>query len=73
MDENQFLVSETALAELLSVCRYCSAECTPVTKFFRGTFIYTSSKCLNGHRFTWSSQTSHSPLLFTATTILTSG
>lgn len=73
MDENQFLVSETALAELLSVCRYCSAECTPVTKFFRGTFIYTSSKCLNGHRFTWSSQTSHNPLLFTATTILTSG
>lgn len=46
VDEKQFLVSETALAELLSVCRYCSAECTPVIKFFRGTFIYTSSKCL---------------------------
>lgn len=77
MDEKQFLVSETALAELLSVCRYCSAECTPVIKFFRGTFIYTSSKCLNGHEFTWSSQPCHNTLpwsnLFTATAILTSG
>lgn len=34
VDEKQFLVSETALADLLSVCRYCSAECTSVIKFF---------------------------------------
>lgn len=68
VDEKQFFVSETALAELLSVCRYCSAECTPVI---------TSSKRLNGHEFTWSSQPCHNTLpwsnLFTATAILTSG
>ncbi|XP_062610016.1 uncharacterized protein LOC134271813 [Saccostrea cucullata] len=77
VEEKQFLVSETALAELLSVCRYCSAECTPIIKFVRGTFIYTSSKCLNNHEFTWSSQPCHNTLpwsnLFTATAILTSG
>ena len=76
VEEKQFLVSETALAELLSVCRYCSAECTPTIKFVRGTFIYTSSKCLNDHEFTWSSQPCHNTLpwsnLFTATAILTS-
>lgn len=77
VEEKQFLVSETALAELLSVCRYCSAECTPTIKFVRGTFIYTSSKCLYDHEFTWSSQPCHNTLpwsnLFTATAILTSG
>lgn len=34
MDAKQFLVSETALAELFSVIRYCWAESTPVIKFF---------------------------------------
>lgn len=77
VEEKQFLVSETALTELLSVCRYCSGDCTPLIQFTRGTMIVTRSVCVNGHSFTWKSQPCHKTLpwcnLLTASAIMTSG
>ncbi|XP_033731243.1 uncharacterized protein LOC117320869 [Pecten maximus] len=44
LEEKQFLVSETALGELLSVCRYCLGKCTPLLQFTRGTMIVTRAR-----------------------------
>ncbi|CAC5426232.1 unnamed protein product [Mytilus coruscus] len=76
-EQKQFLLSESALAELLSVCRYCSSEAVPVIQVSRGTLIVTNSVCVNGHLSIWKSQSSHNSLpwsnLMTATAIMLSG
>ena len=76
-EQKQFLVSESALAELLSVCRYCSSEAVPVITVSKGTLIETNSICVNGHLSIWKSQSSHNSLpwsnLMTATAIMLSG
>ncbi|XP_069141064.1 uncharacterized protein [Argopecten irradians] len=77
VEEKQFLVSETALTELLSVCRYCSGDCTPLIQFTRGTIIVTRSVCVNGHSFTWKNRPCHKTLscfnLRTVSAIMTNG
>ncbi|CAC5374863.1 unnamed protein product [Mytilus coruscus] len=76
-EQKQFLVSESALAELLSVCRYCSSEAVPVIQVSKGTLIVTNSICVNGHLSIRKSQSSHNNLpwsnLMTATAIMLSG
>lgn len=75
--EKQFIVSESALAELLSVCRSCGSVSNPVIQYRRGTMIVTQSVCINGHRINWKSQQCHNGMpwnnIFTAMAILTSG
>lgn len=76
-EEKQFMVSESALAELLSVCRYCSGEAVALIKNTRGSMVVTNTVCLNGHVSIWKSQSCHNTLpwgnLMTATAILCSG
>ncbi|CAC5407917.1 unnamed protein product [Mytilus coruscus] len=77
LKQKQFLVSGSAPAELLSVCRYCSSEAVPVIQVSRGTLIVTNSVCVNGHLSIWKSQSSYNSLpwsnLMTATAIMLSG
>lgn len=77
VEEKQFLVSESALAELLSVCRYCSREAVPIIQNSKGTLIVANSVCVNGHLSIWRSQPSHNGLpwsnLMTAAAITCSG
>ncbi|CAC5379625.1 unnamed protein product [Mytilus coruscus] len=76
-EEKQFMVSESALAELLSVCRYCSGEAVALIKNTRGSMVVTNTVCLNGHVSIWKSHSCHNTLpwgnLMTATAILCSG
>ncbi|CAC5390531.1 unnamed protein product [Mytilus coruscus] len=73
-EEKQFMVSESALPELLCVCRYCSGEAVALIKNTRGSMVVTSTVCLNGHVSIWKSQSCHNTLswgnLMTATAIL---
>ena len=39
MDEKYYLVSESALCELLSLCRVCDSQCIPVIEYSKGTMI----------------------------------
>ncbi|XP_069125559.1 uncharacterized protein [Argopecten irradians] len=55
--EKQFLVSESALNKILSVCRTCGRHCQSVIKFVKGTMICVASVCDEGHVFEWKSQT----------------
>jgi len=62
MDEKYYLVSESALCELLSLCRVCDSQCIPVIEYSKGTMICTSSVCGNGHVSKWQSQSCHNRL-----------
>ena len=53
MDEKYYLVSESALCELLFLCRVCDSQCIPVIEYSKGTMIYTSSVCGNEHVSKW--------------------
>ena len=55
MDEKYYLVSESALCELLFLCRVCDSQCIPVIEYSKGTMICTSSVCGNGHVSKWQS------------------
>ena len=76
-EEKQFLLSESALTELLSVCRYCSSGTSSFITHTRRTLIVTNTVCVNGHLSIWKSQTCHISLpwsnLMTATAIMCSG
>ncbi|CAG2238602.1 unnamed protein product [Mytilus edulis] len=76
-EEKQFMVSESALSELLSVCRYCSGEAVALIKNTKGSMVVTNTVCLKGHVSIWKSQSCHNNLpwgnLMTATAILCSG
>ena len=77
LDEKQFVVSESALYQILSVCQYCCSEATPYIQYTKGTLISTTSVCINGHISLWKSQPSHKSMpwsnLMTATAIMCSG
>lgn len=77
VEEKQFLISESSLNELLSVCRYCCGETASFIKHTRGTMIVTNSVCVNGHVSVWKSQACSNSLpwsnLMTATAIMCSG
>ena len=49
LDEKQFVISESALYQILSVCQYCCSEATPYIQYTKGTIISTTSVCINGH------------------------
>ncbi|CAC5417815.1 unnamed protein product [Mytilus coruscus] len=76
-EEKQFMMSESALAELLSVCRYCSGEAVALIKNTRGSMVVINTVWLNGHVSIWKSQSSHNILpwdnLMTAIAILCCG
>ena len=42
-EEHQFIVSESALTELLSVCHFCCSEATSFIHFTKGTMIATNT------------------------------
>jgi hypothetical protein len=75
--ERQFMVSETALCELLSRCKLCVSDCRTVVRYTRGTLLATQSVCEHGHVTEWTSQRTHSRLpwsnLTTASAVLFSG
>ncbi|XP_052106632.1 uncharacterized protein LOC127739086 [Mytilus californianus] len=77
VDEKYYMVSETALFQLLSVCRECNLRCVPIIKFSRGTMISTSSVCALGHVYRWKSKNCHERLpsgnLLLASAIMFSG
>lgn len=49
VEEIYYMVSETALFQLLSVCWQCNSRCFPLIEFSKGTMISTSSVCALGH------------------------
>ncbi|XP_033758979.1 uncharacterized protein LOC117341233 [Pecten maximus] len=51
--EKQFLVSESALNKVLSVCRTCGGHCENVVKFAKGTMVCVASVSSQGHVFEW--------------------
>ncbi|CAC5358756.1 unnamed protein product [Mytilus coruscus] len=55
VEEKYYMVSETALFQLLSVCRECNRRYVPIIEFSRGTMISTSSVCALGHVYMWKS------------------
>ncbi|XP_063436058.1 uncharacterized protein LOC134717453 [Mytilus trossulus] len=77
VEEKYYMVSETALFQLLSVCRECNNRCIPIIEFSRGTMISTSSVCAFGHVYKWKSQNCHERLpwgnLLLASAIMFSG
>ncbi|CAC5398255.1 unnamed protein product [Mytilus coruscus] len=77
VEEEYYMVSETAFFQLLSVCRECNSRCVPINEFSRGTMISTSSVCALGHVYKWKSQNCHKRLpwgnLLVASTIMFSG
>ena len=77
LDEKQFVVSESALYQILSVCQYCCSEATSYIQYTKGTLISTTSVCINGHISMWKNQPSHKSMpwsnLMTATAIMCSG
>ncbi|XP_052099541.1 uncharacterized protein LOC127734027 [Mytilus californianus] len=77
IEEKYYMVSETALFQLLSVCRECNSRCVPIIEFSRGTMISTSSVCAFGHVYKWKSQNCHERLpwgnLLLASAIMFSG
>ncbi|XP_033725378.1 uncharacterized protein LOC117315337 [Pecten maximus] len=60
--KKQFLVSESALNKVLSVCRTCGGHCENVVKFAKGTMVCVASVCSQGHVFEWKSQTCHNSM-----------
>ncbi|XP_071138376.1 uncharacterized protein [Mytilus edulis] len=62
VEEKYYMVFETALFQLLSVCRECNNRCIPIIEFSRGTMISTSSVCAFGHVYKWKSQNCHERL-----------
>lgn len=77
IEENYYMVSESSLFQLLSVCRTCNNVSIPVIEYSKGTMICTSSVCGYGHIFKWQSQKSHERLpwgnLLLASAIMISG
>ncbi|CAC5426251.1 unnamed protein product [Mytilus coruscus] len=77
VEEKYYKVSETALFQLLSVCRECNSQCVPIIEFSIGTMISTSSVCAFGHVYKWKSQNCHERLtwgnLLLASAIMLSG
>ncbi|VDI11931.1 Hypothetical predicted protein, partial [Mytilus galloprovincialis] len=77
VEEKYYMVSETALFQLLSVCRECNNRCIPIIEFSRGTMISTSSVCAFGHVYKWKSKNCHERLpwgnLLLASAIMFSG
>ncbi|XP_021342022.1 uncharacterized protein LOC110454168 isoform X2 [Mizuhopecten yessoensis] len=60
--EKQFLVSESALHRVLSVCKTCHGMCKTVINYSKGTMISTTSVCPFGHVYEWKSQSCHNSL-----------
>jgi hypothetical protein len=76
-EEKYYIVSESSLHKLLSVCQTCCGQCTPLIEYNKGSMISTISTCENGHTNTWQSQATHKKLpwfnLHLASAVLFSG
>jgi hypothetical protein len=78
-EEKYFLVGESALFHLMSVCRVplCTQTCTITVQRTVGTMLVTTSQCEKGHVSHWNSQARHKTMpwgnLLTAGAILFSG
>ena len=76
-DEKYYIVSESALCELLSQCKTCNEACIPCIDYSKGTMISVVSMCANQHMSRWNSQSVHRKLpwfnLLLSSSILTSG
>lgn len=76
-EERYYIVSESSLCDLLSLCRTCHQETTPIIEYSRGTMISVVSTCKDEHISKWTSQAMHGKMpwlnLKLASAILTSG
>ena len=61
-EEKKFIVFESCLLALLSVCLICSMPCHVLLKYVKGSFVVVQQICAKGHSRTWSSQPLHGTL-----------
>ena len=55
--QRTFIVFESALMLLFSMCAYCRSRCTNITKTVKGSFLRISHYCNScGYHFIWESQ-----------------
>ena len=77
LEEKYYVVSESALAQLLSVCNICNGNSVPLVEHSKGAMISTVSTCGNGHINRWQSQSTHKKMpwfhLHLASAMLLSG
>ena len=76
-NERKFLVYESCLMQLLTICSVCLAPIMSMKKRLFGSMLQIYSECLSGHEMKWRQQPLHSktPLgnLFIAASCLFSG
>ena len=61
-EERKFIIFESCLLALLSVCLICTGPCKVLLKYVKGSFIVVQQICDKGHSRTWSSQPLHGTL-----------
>ncbi|XP_061179861.1 uncharacterized protein LOC133188445 [Saccostrea echinata] len=76
-EEKYYVVSESALSQLLSVCNACNGKSVPLVEYSKGSMISTVPTCENGHINRWQSQSTHKKMpwfnLHLASAMLLSG
>lgn len=55
-EERKFIVFESSLDELLSVCPLCSHPCRAIDKNVKGTLLQATRMCINHHVSKWATQ-----------------
>eukprot|EP00794_Sanderia_malayensis_P011588 gene11588-12782_t len=60
--EKKFLVFESCLMTLFSICSICLGHCQDITSVIIGSCLKIRSVCINGHLRRWSSQPHHGDL-----------
>ncbi|XP_075554942.1 uncharacterized protein LOC142587666 isoform X1 [Dermacentor variabilis] len=55
-EERKFIVFESSLDELLSVCPLCSHPCRAIDKTVKGILLQVTRMCINHHVSTWATQ-----------------
>ncbi|XP_049513513.1 uncharacterized protein LOC119431126 isoform X2 [Dermacentor silvarum] len=55
-EERKFIVFESSLDELLSVCPLCSHPCRAIDKNVKGTLLQVTRMCINHHVSKWATQ-----------------
>ena len=60
--ERKFIVFESCLVALLSVCVICSLPCKVVLQYAKGSFAVIQQLCSKGHSRTWATQPMHGTL-----------
>ncbi|XP_041367601.1 uncharacterized protein LOC121382155 isoform X2 [Gigantopelta aegis] len=59
LEEKHFIVSQSCLASLFSVCNCCLSSATASVVFQKGMMIVVKVCCTRGHEYLWHSQPQH--------------